>query len=271
MRKPEQIEGIEHRVRLDFMRKPREYRTYKRLLELRDRLRERLNIASRLTQDKGFLKSLVLEIKAEKLYELFAFTLLLHIIVEDLIDVNTAHIDREGRVLSLEGTHKQTGDEISLKIAYNAIPQDLVSRVQHAKARGILDRELDTSRLVGLPDTIILLECGSRSRRIIIDYKYTRDISYLIQARFKALAYIYEFNADYAAIIAPTPRNEVSYEDEEVLDHRGFYASTIAHRGAVIYLDEARCLAIIYIDPSREAQSCNYEVLRKFLSSCFLS
>ncbi|MCD6510442.1 MAG: hypothetical protein J7L11_08675 [Thermoprotei archaeon] len=267
-RSPAKIRELEQRVRLELIQRPREYRAYRKLLRLRRSLHEQLRIMIEISRDREFIKSLTLDIRPDKLYELFCFTLLLQTIVESL-DVKEAHIDQRGRVLILEchpRRPKGRPSSLRVRIAYNAIPQDIESRFRAARAYGILNHELDASSLHGLPDTLMLIEKESPPRkRIVIDYKYTRDLSYLVQARFKALAYLYEFSAHNAVLITPSPISS-SLEDEEIMEHEGFYRSAVRHKGAIIELENGRRLILVYIDPLPKLMNENINAVRKLMA-----
>ena len=108
-----------------------------------------------------------------------------------------------------------------------------------------------------------------RRRLLLLDYKYTDDYRYLSQARFKALAYLYEFDADCAVVVAPTPKKG-SEEDEEAFEHKGFYDETVRYGGAYISIDSnGKILAIVYADPRRDAVESPLKALRAIINLLF--
>jgi hypothetical protein len=248
---------LEEEVELDARRRPRELRAYLRLLELRRRLREEVRMLGGEVEELG--RILALRITLDKLYELYGFTLLLQALADEL-KPQSARVDSEGRELKLE-----TGrGEVS--VFYNALPERLESRVAKARALGLIDGEVSRDlvrRLRGLPDTIVLARLGEGERRLLLlDYKYTDDYRYLSQARFKALAYLYEFDADCAAVVAPRPRRGVE-EDEEALEHRGFYDGIAERGGATVLIDSnGKTLAIVYADPREDRVESALRALR---------
>jgi hypothetical protein len=93
----------------------------------------------------------------------------------------------------------------------------------------------------------------------------------LSQARFKALAYLYEFDADCAVVVAPTPKKG-SKEDEEAFEHKGFYDETVRYGGAYISIDSnGKILAIVYADPRRDAVESSLKALRAIINLLSLS
>jgi hypothetical protein len=255
---------LEREVELDARRRLRELRAYLRLLELRRRLREEVSLLGGEVEELG--RTLALRITLDKLYELYGFTLLLQALVDEL-KPRPARIDSDGRELKLE-----TGrGEVS--VFYNALPERVESRVAKARAVGLIDGEVDRDlvrKLGGLPDTIVDARLSEEKRRLLLlDYKYTDDYRYLSQARFKALAYLYEFNADCAVVVAPKPERG-SGEDEEAHEHKGFYDEIAKHSGATIFIDSnGKVLAIVYADPRESAVESSLRALKTVVKLFF--
>lgn len=258
--RPSEVEKLEKEVEAEALLKPREYQAYLRVLDLRKMLRGRLVLAERLAERGDFAKSLVLDLKPSKLYELFAFTMVLEALLDRFAEVGRVEVDADGRVIVIHGRLASAGP-VTVKVAYNAVPSDVSSRIRAASAHGILDREMDTSRLVGLPDTIILVEGGGLSKKIVVDYKYTREVDYLVQARFKALAYLYEFSADAAVIITPAPA-ETREADDETIEQGSFYRGAVSSGGALVTLDGTEKLAIAFVNPVPKDEERNRVVIR---------
>ena len=247
---------LEERVELDALRRPRELRAYRRLLELRKRLREGVRLLGREVERLG--EALALRLAPEKLYELYGFSILLQALAEAL-GLRRASVDRGGRELRLE---TEAG---AVSVFYNVLPEGVESRVAKARAVGLIDGEVRrelVEALRGLPDTIVVKAAGGSRKLLLLDYKYTREYRYLSQARFKALAYIYEFNADCGVVVAPTP-SEGGWEDEEAHDHRGFYDEIAKRGGASILIDSnGKILAVVYADPCESAAESALRALK---------
>ncbi|MEM2186741.1 MAG: hypothetical protein QW407_07045 [Thermofilaceae archaeon] len=252
------LNELEAKVRLDAATRPREYRAYHPLLKLRKELRMNVHIIEKSTKEFG--ESLALKIPVSKLYELYGFTLLLEALLENIYDESwRTKVNEEFRVLTLS-----RGDD-RVHVSYNALPQGVCSRLATAKAFGLLSNSIDQTlikKLGGLPDTIILMEIEGKKNLIVIDYKHTRRLSYLVASRFKALSYLYEFRADCAMIVTPTVWNtakesaghsvlESEELDEEAQEHLSFYRSLSERGGALIEVDSnGKMLAIVYADPN---------------------
>jgi len=254
-----QLAELERKVRNEVLIRPREYRGYWSLLKLRKLLCKELHHLEGSIKEIG--ETLTLSLPSEKLYELYGFTLLLDTLVREFnLQCMDECVDQEGRMLEL----KQDGSR--LIISYNALPESLKSRFEEARARGIIDGDIESVKnLGGLPDTILINYTGDKKKTLLIDYKYTRNYNYLIQARFKAFSYLYEFNADYAVIVAPTPRIS-DKEDEETYKQRGFYSDAIQHQGAIIEVNkDGKVLALVYVDPYKEMIENSKRALRTVL------
>ena len=252
------INDLEERVREDILKRPREYRAYMKLLRLRELLSQELKVIEKDSQELGEILSL--KITASKLYELYGFTLIL----ESLINILSGkewkvHLNREGRVLIFERP------EECIKISYNAIPQGVKSRLSNARYYGIINGEIKVDKLGGLPDTIIVRDWKGKRRILVIDYKYTRDVQYLVESRFKAYSYLHEFNADCAMIIAPSPK-EATSTNEEVYEQRGFYLGIAPYKGAIVVIDDSRKMLILtYVDPDSNSIKMAKYTLTKVL------
>ncbi len=244
---PSKLKTLEETVKYEVLRKYRDLKSYSRLLELRRLLRENLSLLENSITELN--KTLTLEISTGKLYELFGFTLILQALIEEFSPT-------EIKVLEDERELQMSIVDSKMIISYNTLPEDVESRLARAYARGIMngpvEREL-IRKLGGLPDTIILLKGENKRRILLVDYKYSRSYNYLVQARFKAVAYLYEFNADCAVIVTPTP-GETGDVDEEVKEQTSFYDAIKTSGGAEIRIDNnGKVLAIVYVDPKPES------------------
>lgn len=258
------IKHLERTVLLESFRKPKEYIVYRDFLRIRRCLKQTLSLTNKTLRQEGFKKLLTIEISPGKLYELFGFTLVMESLCKVLkIDENwKINIDRKGRFLVMENQR----EDISICISFNALPRDIKSRLQKARAYGIINGPINVESLRGLPDTIILLNEKGNKRKVIIDYKYSRDLSYLVNARFKALAYMFEFKADAVIIISPMPIKFASILDEEVVDQRSFYIEATRYGGAFITINENGILILTFIEPEKSSLSYNKQVLETVFS-----
>ena len=260
---PHELSKLERNVCEEVLLKPKEMSAYMKLLEFREKLKQQLILVEKAV--KELPKILSLKLEDSKLYELYGFTLILETLLEVVrFDGRwQANISPDERILYLRGP------VFNIAISYNAVPDDMESRIQHAVAYGIIDGPIETSKLKGIPDTIVCIEDEESRRRIVVDYKYTRSYNYLVQSRFKVFSYLYEYNADAAILVAPSPANLKEREelDEEVSEGMKFYSRLVDHGGAIIELsnDARKLLAISFIEPSREQVSRNKEILRNTL------
>ena len=264
---PRRLEELEREVELEALRRPRELRAYLRLLELRKLLGKDLQLLREEVEELG--KTLTLSLSFNKLYELYGLSLLLIALVEVLRPkrIKVACNERELRLYSNLGT---------VSVFYNALPESLESRVARAKAMGLIDGELGkeiSAKLRGLPDTVVVRVQGNdgRSTLLLLDYKYTRNYSYLSQARFKMLAYLYEFNVNYGVVVAPRPQ-EGGEEDDEAYEHKGFYDKIAEYQGAYILIDNnGKVLAIVYADPCKDAVESSVKALKVIIKLLLIS
>ena len=116
---------------------------------------------------------------------------------------------------------------------------------------------------------------GKGRRLLVVDYKYTRDVRYLVDSRFKVYSYLHEFNADCAVIVAPRPKEgtgiEVTGMDEEVHEQCGFYLGVVPYGGAIIEIDDdGKMLALVYVDPDRDSLEKTKCALTKVLKASLL-
>ena len=242
------IEDLEEKVELECIRKHRELYVYEELLEYRKMLKSEVKIVRKLA--KQLRKTFLIEVSPEKLYEIYGFTLVLESLIEyfKINDKWNIDVDEEGKVIIFESP--LGGERIKITISYNAIPNNVKSRFEAAKAYGLLDNGIDeVDKLRGLPDTIIRVEKESEKRLVIIDYKYSRNPSYIAASRYKVYAYMYEFNADASAVVVPGVNKEEAHE-EEGREQKGFYVKAKEKGGAIIRVNSnGKILAIIFTEP----------------------
>lgn len=266
VQQPELLNQLEKQVRVDAQLRPRELGAYVELLELRERLKRPLAATTLGSVEKA----LAIDLAPDKLYELYCFTRLLYVLVRQL-NVECAELCQENRVLRILA--RCDDKVVRVTISYNAIPFNVKSRVQEAQAMGLLGDGVDVRRLIGLPDTIIRVETESSSVIVIIDYKYSRATDYLTNARFKAIAYLYEFNANGVIIMSPPPTGKnKDIKDEEVEDQTTFYTSIKVYGGAKLFINknrEGKFLIFAYVDPKKETEDQNAEIIQKLIEVFF--
>lgn len=268
-RDQKKLKDLEEKVRFEAKIRPKEYQAYTKLLEFREHLKENIKIVEGFKRSDELRKSLLLNIGEGKLYELFCFILFLETLFEILQTYEDLKIDidEKGQVLML------TLPNCTIYIAYNAIPKGVNSKLWHARVYGLIENSLEVGKLRGLPDTIILIKRGEEEKKIVIDYKYTDNIGYIVQARFKALAYLYEFDADISIVIAKSPR-DYEIDDEEVADTRDFYKTIKNYGGARIIIDHnvnGKILIIAYINPDENRMELNKAVMKSLIDQSMLS
>jgi len=269
-RSKEKIYVLENELINEIQKKPRELKPYRILLDEKRRLLEGVHL---LTNNVNTLNSLAnkygINIIGWKLYEIYCFTLLL----EQLLNLLT----ESGKSVECDLFDEKIlfikSDNLEITISYNALIENVKDRIKTARAYGILDSEISEllERLGCLPDTLIRVRKSTHEKLIVIDYKWTRDISYITTARFKGLAYLYELNANFSAIITPPPSFSEEYLkskeiDEEIQKNKPFYHKILMHGGVIIWLDgneRDRILALAYIDPKEESLQKNKKVMNR--------
>ena len=259
--KENELKKLEDIVENEIKMKPKELYIYSELISLRRKLMHCVSLLSDSEALTELSEALTVGMTTSKLYELFGFSMLLESIMRVLkIDSKwNIHVDSDGRVLTFEK------DAMRITISYNMIPpDDIKSILKDAEAYGIINGPLDVKKLGGIPDTIVIIENEDKVLKVVVDYKYSRQYQYLVQARFKALSYIYEFNADTTIIVTTIPENIVknNFSDEEESESSDFYRTSAIHGGAWIEIDdEKRFFIIAYIEPREENLSRDKEIL----------
>jgi len=259
----EKVSRLEEEVRLNVIRKPKELGVYADILDYREKLRAALVIL--IKEVEGLGRRLAIKIGGNKIYELYGFTLILETICS-IFEIDRGwrvNIVSEGKVLQLKGP------EVEILISYNALIEDVESRLKYSKAYGILDCEIEeVKKLGGLPDTIIKIVDSRGCRVIVVDYKYTRSMDYIVNARFKVFSYLYEFKGVNAGIVvSPIPqKGEIS--DEEAYEQESFYMAASKHYGAVINIDSnGKILALAFLEPKEELLDKSRIVLKRLFGT----
>jgi hypothetical protein len=276
---PIQLKKLEKEVELEVRRKPRELGPYLRLLDLRKLLRNDLLVLRKTVEEHG--KTLTFQVTPDKLYEWYGLALLLNSILDIISDSDPQWKNSQKPLEISKNTQelKIYSNMGTFKVSYNFLPEDMLerSKIANAESKGLLQIEPKENsikeylkNLHGIPDTIVKLSGKNGENLLLVDYKYTRSYSYLSQARFKMLAYLYEYNADYGVIITPKPREEA--EDEESKNHKGFYDKIADYQGAILRIyNDSKVLAIVYADPNKEEADKSIQALKELLKKTLLS
>jgi len=139
------------------------------------------------------------------------------------------------------------------------------SRISRAEARWLENGEVPRDVLEkcrGRPDIAMV----SARPLLVVEAKFSRSPSYLSAARFKIMAYAYEYEP-YAAILAfPGVSSRViavDREDEETIE---LLREAEKRNGIVMDLRNGSKLCVVPITPSREREQRAGEALRKVLS-----
>ena len=255
-----EVHKLENMLKSLILKKPKEFKPYTKLITYRTMLKKNLVIIGKKVAKLKEL--LTLQLSPEKLYELYCFTLILETIIElfNIDDEWRIHLKNDGKVLFF------SKDSVKVKLSYNALISDVKSRLSYAKAYGIINGPIDEVRLLGgLPDTIIKVEVDTSSKLIIIDYKFSRNLSYVIGARFKVYAYLHEFEeANTAILVIPSLEHDSKIEDDESYKQKSFYEKIIPHKGATVHINyDGKTFVILIIDPSEEDLQPSKNALRR--------
>lgn len=257
------VEELEKVVELEYRRRPKLYRPYRKLIYYIRLLRVKMGVAAHSIEELAE-KLLAIDITPAKIYELYGFTLILEALTEILDEkvgsLATANLDKQGRELVV------SSGQLRLSIAYNAIPDSIKSKFENVRIYGLLNGKIEAPNLKGLPDTFIIVEGHGERRLLVIEYKYSRDLSYQVNSRFKVYAYLNEYNADIAVVVSPTP-SPIDLSDEEVYGQAGFYTTIASRQGALLYIKgQGKILVILYLDPSEESLARAKEAFRRVLT-----
>jgi len=215
-----QLEEIEKKVSYEAVTHPREYKAYQKLLTIRRYFKDDLSVLERET--KELADKLLLKLSESKMYELFALAFILNYLDERFkpSDVKIIPRDKEvdGRGLIFSGANGE------IIVLYNIISENIPSKLSKAEVRSLHNGsklEDIVKKLRGLPDIVIIHSSNGQDKILIFECKYTRSINYLVQARFKAISYLYEFDANAVTIISPSPQP----------NHLSFTSISTSHRG----------------------------------------
>ncbi|OYT44857.1 MAG: hypothetical protein B6U85_09420 [Desulfurococcales archaeon ex4484_42] len=156
-----------------------------------------------------------------------------------------------------------------ITILFNTSPRikGLKSKIGDGLGKGLMRNEIPKELLKkssGRPD-LSMIEGNSLT---IAEIKFTNSPSYLTQARFKILAYIYEYNAEKGFLIYPglTPKEPVGV-DEEIIETWELLRQAEDRDGMEIKLNNGSKLYLIPIKPLRKYYESNVMKFKRALLS----
>lgn len=139
---------------------------------------------------------------AFRLYEAYTYML----IVRSIVNVFRGSVDGVvGRGIKVIYDHGR-----SLIVVYGGRLKDSI--IAEGKAHWLFSEgfEVPLKELAGRPDIGVV-----DGAKVVVEAKFSNSASYLTQARFKVIAYLYEYNADTAILVYPGPITSRSIDTEE--------------------------------------------------------
>jgi hypothetical protein len=136
------------------------------------------------------------------------------------------------------------------------------SMLENAEARWLTGEVLnkdELKNLAGKPDIGVYNEV-----KVVIEAKFSNTLHYLTQARFKALAYIYEYNADAGILVYPGPITGRGMDSEERYT-RKILDDARKKGGLEITLATGKKLIILPMSPTET--EVNIEKMTRILAS----
>ena len=211
--------------------------------------------------DKGSktARKLALRMFLEKLYELYV----LYIVLQAFSKLGNIEAKEDSMLVKPNKKDRQ------IRIFYNSVPRvngTPLSRVALGKSE-----QLDTynlEKLAGIPD--ITLVAGNKVEAVI-EVKHSRSTSYLSLARFKTLAYIYEYNANAGILIYPGLRNPKRTNELTILDEEYKTSQIIMEKAEekgyiTIRLEDDASLYIVPLTPEEQQEQNNINKIHKILN-----
>ena len=205
---------------------------FRKALKLRDRMRviERKPVAAAARSTDVIMRAVLL---AWKLYELLTYYLVASVLLENGYKKES----------SQEEVRLRKGEKL-VKLIYGAPLEG--SAIRGTVPPGIVVPE----SLRGRPD--ISLE--SDKVKVVMDAKFSSSPSYATLSRFKVMAYMYEYDADYGILVIPGIDRRELYDDEEEATYRLYEkAKEDGYVGIVIEgSGRERRLYVLVLDPLEE-------------------
>uniref|UniRef100_A0A7J3YTK9 DUF2357 domain-containing protein n=1 Tax=Ignisphaera aggregans TaxID=334771 RepID=A0A7J3YTK9_9CREN len=146
----------------------------------------------------------------------------------------------------------------SLIVVYGRKPGASIIESSQAKwlSGETISRE-ELAKLTGRPDVGVYNEI-----KIIIEAKFSNSLPYLTQARFKTLAYLYEYNANTGILVYPGPitGKGIDYEEQNT---KKLLRKAFREGGLEVRLSEDKKLYILPLPPTQTQN--NIEKMQKII------
>jgi hypothetical protein len=204
--------------------------------------------------DKDVLKDILKTVRflAFRLYEIYTYMVTLAAVLK----VFKCSIEEiEARSIRIEYNYGK-----SIIVVYGEKPGR--SMIEDAEAKwltGEVINKNELTALAGKPDIGVY-----NGVKVIIEAKFSNTPSYLTQARFKTLAYIYEYNADAGILVYPGPITGRGMDDEEQ-ETVGILEAAKEKGGLEITLKTDKKLIILPLPPTET--EINIEKMTRILAS----
>ncbi|WP_291765519.1 hypothetical protein [Caldivirga sp. UBA161] len=134
-----------------------------------------------------------------------------------------------------------TGDSVQLMFN-KPISMGIINRID--ELTGEVNEEA-VRRIVGKPDVYV------RNRRsVVLECKFSTNLSYITAGRFKVMAYMYEHNVDTGILIFPGLNKGTMFDDEDEATSR-LYDLLLSRRSRYINLrfNDGKSMYLLVIDP----------------------
>ena len=193
-----------------------------------------------------------------RLYELYVLYILLQAIAR-LTPIKYVKLDGEKHQL-----HIVLPNGRKLIVLYNQPLENSV--LAHAKAQWMTDGSIASEtiqKMRGKPD--ITVKTSNNAKLVILEAKFSNNPVYLSAARFKILAYTYEYQAQTAILVYPTPPIKTSLDLEEA-EIAGMLEEAYKKNGMKIELKNTT-LYILPIVPHKSRLRKNIQILQKALTN----
>lgn len=233
----------------------------KQVEELADELEEVKDVISHTKRSIKLGKarkiaSTSLRLLSWRLYELYTLYILLQAITK-LAKIEHVKLDEKNHQL-----HIILSNGEKLVILYNQPLENSI--LAKAKAHWIANGSIPSEtiqKMRGKPD--ITFKTSNNTKLIILEAKFSNNPTYLSAARFKILAYTYEYQAQAAILAYPTPPTRTSLDPEEA-EIAGILGEAYEKDGIKIELKNTT-LYILPIVPHESRLRRNTQILQKVL------
>jgi len=223
-------------------------------------LEESLNILRNVVEllhkrlDKDVLKDISKTVRflAFRLYEIYIYMVTLAAVLKAF----------KGSIEEIRGRSIRVRYDYgkSIIVVYGRKPGKSI--LENAEARWLTGEALnkdELKNLAGRPDIGVYNEV-----KVVIEAKFSNTLPYLTQARFKTLAYIYEYNADAGILVYPGPITGRGMDSEERYTRK--ILDTAKKKGGLeITLATGKKLIILPMPPTET--EINIEKMARILSS----